>query len=54
MTIRTMFQPERAEAFSEEKSREINQKIKEERSRLQSGGVRAQDTGKTKQKEDIA
>ena len=31
LTIRTMFQPERAEAFSEEKSREISEKIREER-----------------------
>ena len=39
LTIRTMFQPERTEAFTEEESKEINQRIKEERNRLEEAGV---------------
>ena len=38
LTIRVMFQPERAEAFTDEKSREINQCIKEEKKRLKEAG----------------
>ena len=39
LTIRTMFQPERTEAFTEEESKEINQRIKDERNRLEEAGV---------------
>lgn len=39
LTIRTMFQPERTEAFSDEKSREINRSIRETQLRMKEAGL---------------